>query len=142
MTERITNYIPHRVPMIMVDELVEVSEAKAVSHFLVREENIFVSDGKFQESGLIENMAQTAAAQAGYFQKKNSRPVLIGYLASVKSFNLFFLPAVNSNLTTSIEVTNQVGDITLLKGEVHLDDHLICSCELRIFVQQNTEANS
>lgn len=139
--EVITNYIPHRPPMVLVDELVEVSEQKATSKFFVNEENAFVVEGKFQEAGLIENIAQTAAAQAGYIQKKNSLPVLIGYLASVKSWNLFFLPSVNSTLTTCVKVINQVGDITLLSGEVHSKDHLVCSCELRIFVQQKKETN-
>lgn len=128
--------------MVLVDELNEANESKAVSKFFVREENVFVAGGKFQEAGLIENIAQTAAAQAGYIQKKNDRPVLIGYLASVKSWNLFFMPGVNSILTTNVQVINQVGDITLLKGEVHSNDQLVCSCELRIFVQQNTKATS
>ena len=139
--EEIANYIPHRPPMVMIDELIEASESKAVSKFFISTENIFVADGKFQEPGLIENIAQTAAAQAGYIQKKNNLPVLIGYLASVKSLNLFFMPNVNSTLTTSVTVINQVGDITLLNGEVHSNDQLVCSCELRIFVQQKKEAN-
>ena len=54
--------IPQKPPMVMVDKLIFAEEKKVVTSFLIRRDNIFCSDGVFTEAGLIENMAQTAAA--------------------------------------------------------------------------------
>ena len=50
-----------------------------------------VDSGYFTEGGLMENMAQTAAARAGYLAKAENKPVSGGYIGAVKDFEVFFL---------------------------------------------------
>ncbi len=134
----IENYIPQRKPMVMVDTLVFASDEKAVTRFHVREDNLFLTDeGYFNESGLIENIAQTAAAMVGYQCMRKEIPVPIGYIAAIKNWQLNSTPLVNSTIQTQVEVTNQVMDFTLVEGRVEQDGKLLCRCEMRILLAKS-----
>ena len=132
--EDIIKYIPQREPMVMVHNIVEADEDCATTQLEVLSENIFVEGGLFREPGLIENIAQTAAAQMGYAFKSRGMPVPIGYIASVKDLSVFNLPPVGALLTTSTRVTANVMNVTLVEGVVRYNDLIVCSCEMRIFV--------
>jgi predicted hotdog family 3-hydroxylacyl-ACP dehydratase len=62
----ITNYIPQREPIVMIHNLVEVSDEHAVTQLTIEPDNVFVTEGYFAEPGLVENIAQTAAVHVGY----------------------------------------------------------------------------
>jgi len=134
--EDLTRYIPQREPMMMIDRLVEADDDHAVTRFRILPDNVFVAEGKFREPGLIENIAQTAAAQAGYLFIKNSLPVPIGYIAKINNLAIAELPLVGSEINTTIRITNNVLDITIISGEVIWHDRLICQCEMSIFVKK------
>ncbi len=130
----ITNYIPQRDPFISVHDVLEATDEFAETQFEVLPESIFVTNGLFREPGLLENIAQTAAAQMGFVCKKKGVPLPLGYIASIKNLNVFSLPSVGSMLTTSIQVTNHVLNVILLEGVVRLKGAIVCQCEMRIFV--------
>ncbi len=52
----------------------------------------------------MENIAQTAAARAGYSPKENHRQPAIGYIGSVKDLFIYALPEINENIETEITV--------------------------------------
>ncbi|HEY0656460.1 MAG TPA: 3-hydroxyacyl-ACP dehydratase [Chryseosolibacter sp.] len=132
----ITDFIPQRHPIVMVDDLVEASETHSVTQLEIRNDNIFVDAGTLAEPGLVENIAQTAAAQVGYQCFLKQIPVPLGYIAAVKSLSITKLPAVNSRITTSIRIVNQVMDVTLAEGIVKDGEgEECCRCEMRIFVK-------
>ena len=56
----------------------------------------------FTEPGLLENIAQTAAARAGYEAKKENEPVRVGYIGAVKNFEVFDLPGLHDMIETEI----------------------------------------
>lgn len=58
----IKHYLPHRKPMLMVDMILEMDHENVQTVFEIKADNIFVSNGNFIESGLIENAAQTCSA--------------------------------------------------------------------------------
>ncbi len=132
--ESILKYIPQRPPMVMVNSLLSASDTEAVTQLTIKPENIF-STQTFSESGLVENIAQTAAAHVGYQCAQKNIPVPIGYIAAVRNLEIKKLPKVNSVITTSIKITNQILDVTVAVGEVQCDGEICCSCEMRIFVK-------
>ena len=75
--------------MVMIDRLVSAESDSAVSSFLIKTDNIFVEDGKFTEPGLVENIAQTAAAMVGHHCALNKIPVPIGFIAAVKDLKIW-----------------------------------------------------
>lgn len=57
----VESLIPQRSPFVMVHELSEYSENHLISGFEIQENNLFVQEGQFQASGLIEHQAQSVA---------------------------------------------------------------------------------
>jgi 3-hydroxyacyl-[acyl-carrier-protein] dehydratase len=53
--------IPQKFPFVMIDKLLAFVENEITSGLTVPEQNIFVENAVFQESGLIEHMAQSVA---------------------------------------------------------------------------------
>jgi 3-hydroxyacyl-[acyl-carrier-protein] dehydratase len=133
--DNITHFIPQRRPMVMIHDLLEATETHAVSRLYIEEENIFVEHHCFTEPGLVENIAQTAAAQFGYQCALKKIAVPIGYIAAIKNLKINDLPALNSSIITTINITNQIMDITVAEGRIEADGKLICSCEMRIFAK-------
>jgi len=132
--EDILSLIPQRPPFVMIDKLLYFNETVTQTSFLITDENIFVETGEFCEAGLIENIAQTAAARAGYVARLENKPVSAGYLGAVKNFEIMDLPKINDELITEIKLENQVFDIMIISGRVYYKDKLVATCEMKIFV--------
>lgn len=80
--DNIQSLIPQRAPFVMVDALVSCEENSTRTVFKIRPDNIFLENGILAEAALIENIAQTAAARAGWISKKEEQPVAIGYISA------------------------------------------------------------
>ena len=134
----IFKYIPQRPPFVMVGELKSVFTTGIESSFVITETNLLVREGVFQESGLVENMAQTAAMFAGYNANKSNVPTPIGYIGAIKNLNIAALPSVNQTITTRIQLDNEVMNIQIVNAAVRNDaGELLAECELRIFLKQD-----
>ncbi|MEO7768761.1 MAG: 3-hydroxyacyl-ACP dehydratase [Ferruginibacter sp.] len=129
--------IPQRPPFVMVDQLTWYDEAITRSRFLVKESNILVENGRLGEAGLVENIAQTAAASAGYEAGLHNKPVRVGYIGAIKNLVIHFLPLVNDELETEIIIQNQIFDVTLIKGLIRCKKLLLAECEMKIFISKS-----
>ncbi len=134
--ENIKQYIPQREPIIMVDSITEVTELLCRTGLTITQDNIFVEKGLLQESGIIEHIAQSAAVGVGYRCKEKKEPVKLGFIAAIKDLKIVFLPKVGEQLQTTIEITNQVLNITIVQGKVLLNNESIAQCEMRIFLNE------
>ena len=132
----ITDIIPQRQPIIMIDSLLVCDQNYTETNLYIDKDNIFSKDGFFTEPGLVENIAQTAAARIGYLCKQANVDVPIGYIAAVKNLSIHLLPKVDSTIITQIKVTNQVLDITVITGTVMVDGNLAAECEMKIFAKK------
>ena len=131
--EDILLLIPQRPPFIMVDKLLSSDENSTQTAFRVNEENVLVVEGKFSEAGLMENIAQTAAARAGYIAMMENKPVAVGYIGAVKNLEIFDLPKINDELVTEVKIENQVFDVTVISGTVRRNDIVMAQCKMNIF---------
>ncbi|OKS88902.1 3-hydroxyacyl-ACP dehydratase [Mucilaginibacter polytrichastri] len=129
--------IPQKAPFVMVDQLLFADETTARCSFIIKADNPLISDGLFQESGLLENIAQTAAAHAGYRAIAENKPVAAGFIGAVKDLEVFALPKTGDELLTEITVEDQVFEVTVISGKVWCNDQMLASCEMKIFVQHD-----
>jgi predicted hotdog family 3-hydroxylacyl-ACP dehydratase len=130
----ITELLPQRKPMIMVSNLLKCEEKLYITSFKIKEDNIFVKDGLMRESGLIENIAQSAAAGAGYSCMISNKKVPIGYIGAIKNLEIRSLPEVNSEITTHVIIEYEVMNATLIKGIVYYKEIPIAECDMKIFL--------
>ncbi|MDE1192014.1 MAG: 3-hydroxyacyl-ACP dehydratase [Arachidicoccus sp.] len=141
-SENILSLIPQRPPFVMIDELLYADEMLVSTAFQIKAENILVENGKFSESGIVENIAQTAAAHAGSFSKSKNENVALGYIVAIKNLQIFSLPNINDKLLTEVKIVNQIFDVTIIEGKVFCDNKLIAQCEMKIFVPSNNSDNN
>ncbi|MCX6268086.1 MAG: 3-hydroxyacyl-ACP dehydratase [Bacteroidetes bacterium] len=129
--------IPQKPPMVMVDRLIEIVDKTTVTAFLIREDNVFCEHGEFREPGLIENMAQTAAAGVGAKPGNSAGQAPLGFIGGIRNLIITGFPKVGQEIITRVTVMHEVFDATIVQGEVFLDDKLIAGCELKIFLIKN-----
>jgi predicted hotdog family 3-hydroxylacyl-ACP dehydratase len=134
--EDIQSLIPQRPPFVMIDKLLAFSETTTKTGFSIKADNIFVQDGVLKEPGLVENIAQTAAARAGYVSHTENKPVLVGYIGAVNNLQVFNLPKTGSQLITEIIIENQIFDVTLISGKITCNGQPVAQCKMKIFISQ------
>jgi predicted hotdog family 3-hydroxylacyl-ACP dehydratase len=133
-TDSITAYIPQRTPIVMIDGLLEVKDNITRTGLQIAADNIFVEDGALQAPGLLENMAQTAAATVGYVAKQQNTPVPIGFIGAVKNFEVFEFPPAGAFIETTTTIQGQVFNATQVTAQVALNGKVMAQCELSIFI--------
>ena len=134
--DNIQTLIPQRPPFVMIDKLLSFSENTTTTGFSIKEDNIFVENSLFKEPGLIENIAQTAAARAGYVSQTENKPVLVGYIGAISSLQVLLLPKTGDELITEITIENQIFDVTLISGKITCNGQPVAQCKMKIFISQ------
>lgn len=129
----IADILPQKPPMVMIGRLISAEEDRVLTSTIIRDDNLFCIDHRFREAGLIENMAQTAAAGAGYRAKLENREPPPGFIGGIKELKIFSLPFAGEEIYTEIRVEHRIFDATVVKGSIYKNDHLIASCEMKIF---------
>ncbi|TRZ73379.1 MAG: 3-hydroxyacyl-ACP dehydratase [Bacteroidetes bacterium] len=119
----------------MVDGIIEAGDKTTVTSFLIRDDNIFVENGLFREPGLIENIAQSAAA--GIAAKPDDAPgePKLGFIGAIRELKIFRLPEAGDEIITAVTVTHEIFNATVVKGSISLHDERLAECELRIFLE-------
>lgn len=100
----IAQLVPHRDPMILLDEMLDWSQGRSRCALRVREGARFVEGGVLSAPFLIEHMAQAVAVCLGYEAFRGGRGVSVGMIVSCRTF-------------------------TALAGEVRVGDDLVVSAE-------------
>lgn len=138
----ITQLLPQCPPMIMIDRLIYYDPLVVKTEFTIRQDHIFCNNGRLEEAGLIENIAQTCAARTGYEVKKQLRgdgTIKIGYIGMIKQMEIFRNPLVGERLETTVEIVEDVFSTTLVATKVEIGEEQIATCEMKIFL---TDTNS
>lgn len=135
--DKIQELIPQRPPFVMIDELVSTDEVKTVSRLTVSNSNIFCREGKFLEAGMVENIAQTAAARAGYVSVSQNRKPPVGFIGAVKNLQVHFNPKEGDVLNTEMSVINQIMDVAIIYGKVFCNGKIAAECEMKIFEKKD-----
>ena len=132
----IKSLIPQREPIIMIDEIISHSDETTRTSLTIKEPNIFVEENIFQSSGLIEHIAQSSAATMGIQVIQEGERPLLGYIASIKNMMINRLPKVGETILTEIIITNKINNIIVVKGESKVDNTMLASCELKVFIEK------
>ena len=129
--------LPQQEPFVMVGSLISFDEVKTVTETTIAADNIFVDDGRFSASGLIENVAQTCAARIGFVNKFIlGNGITIGVIGAVRKLVINALPAAGQTITTTVEIVSEVFGMTLAKATVTCEGEELLSTEIKISVRE------
>lgn len=141
----ISNFLPHRDPMLMVTSVLEIDDDSLSTQFHISEDCVFLKDGKLSETGLIENAAQAASGVVGqsFFEKddlEGKGNKLVGYISAVKKVEIFELPKVGETIVTKAKLLSRfdTGAVTMcsLQTETFLDKKLIVSSTMNFLIHE------
>lgn len=136
----IQQLIPQQPPFVLVDQLIEYESDRIVSGFRVPSVHVLVDRaGMLSEAGIIEHFAQTIALHQGYDHFLRNEQPPIGYIGSIKDFEIFERPAIGDELQTSIHILQRLFGVTLVRGEVKRKGQVIATGEMRTVIPKTGE---
>lgn len=128
--------LPQQEPFVMVGCLTHVDQVRTVSETLIRQDNIFVDDGRFSASGLVENIAQTCAARIGFVNKYiYRRDIQVGVIGAVKNLEVLARPKAGATITTTVDVIQEIFGMTLASATVTCGDETLVRTQIKIAVR-------
>lgn len=128
----IKELIPQRPPFVMIDKMLSFDKNVTETQLEIRADNIFCKDGRLMAEGLMENIAQTCAARIGYVNLSKNEAVKIGVIGSVNNYEVFRLPKVGEVIITSVEVIEELLQITLVNAVVKCGDETLAQATMKI----------
>ena len=135
----IKTLIPQGPPFIMVDRLLFSDGPTTRTSFRVAADNPLTTNSRFSVAGLIENMAQTAAAGAGYAAyaaggEGSDGPVRSGVIVAINNLEIVRLPELGEELFTEVTVTARVADIVVISGRITCGQSIVATGEMKILI--------
>lgn len=128
--------IPQKNPFVLISTIEEIEGNKCTTTFLVEENHVMVNNNTLTEGGLIENIAQTCAAKAGYESVLEGKPIPLGFIGDVRNFACKSLPKTGSIISTIIEVEHKVFNIFIISGVVYENGNEIACCKMKVFEEE------
>lgn len=133
---RIESLIPHRRPMLLIDEAESISGSYSSSRIHISESSSFFVTGKGVPSWIgVEYMGQTAAMIAGYQLEQGQVEPHVGLLLGTRKYSAtqaWFEPG--TTLTVSCEELAVVGQgLATFHCEIKNGEQLLASAKLSVF---------
>jgi predicted hotdog family 3-hydroxylacyl-ACP dehydratase len=141
---RIKALIPHREPMLLIDEVLELNGQGSSSLIRISEASSFYIKGKGVPSWIgVEYMGQTAAMIAGYQLEQGQVEPHVGLLLGTRKYNstcAWFIPG--SILHVSCQELAVVGQgLATFHCEIKMREQVLASAKLSVFrkpIETNT----
>lgn len=128
--------IPQREPFVLVDEIMEISETRTLTRFSFNESHMLCRNGFLIEAGIVENIAQSAAAGAGYHLVSQGQEIPIGFIGSVDKLKINFLPKVADVIETEINIEHRVMNVTVVSCTSKVGGSVAATCKMKIFIAE------
>lgn len=131
----ILDLIPQRPPILMVDHFDGLTvDGVSLTTYRVPSEGLFVTEGFLTPSGVIEHMAQSAAARIGWLATQQGGSVAIGYIGAIGRFHYHQKPHCGQQITTTIRVVQELFSLSLVQATSRVGDTVVAEGELKIFL--------
>ena len=126
--EEILNLLPHREPMLLIDELSEIKKLSSATALVKVRKNSFFVQGHFPENPvmpgvlIVESFGQAAAALTAHGLDKSTYENKLVFLMGVEKAR-FRSPVIpDCELILKIEAIRSHGRVWKYKGEAFVDD--------------------
>ena len=125
--KQIENLLPHREPMLLIDELINIKKLHSATAIVHVKKNAFFVDGHFPNNPvmpgvlIVEAFGQAAAALTAHGIDKKEYENKLVFLMSIEKAR-FRNPVIpNCKLELNIEAVRSHGKVWKYKGEAFVD---------------------
>ncbi len=127
--------IPHRLPMRLVEQLLEIDGKNGVVAAKISADCPLVdASGKLEDIALVELIAQGYATLKGYLDRLQQEPVRQGFLVGIKKQHWFESVQSGEQLLIKIRTLAEFGDFAVAEGEIWRGDVLVASGEIKVWI--------
>jgi predicted hotdog family 3-hydroxylacyl-ACP dehydratase len=78
------SYLPHKPPMLLIDEVLEVTDDRGICRTTIRPDCVFAIDGVVHPAAMIEFIAQSCAIAVGVLAARNGNPPRLGMIMACR----------------------------------------------------------
>lgn len=129
--------LPQQEPFVMIGCMTHFDMIQTITETKIQESNIFVENGLFSASGLIENIAQTCAARIGFVNKYIlKKGIQIGFIGAIKDLNIYSIPKVGDVITTVVDVQEEIFGMILAKAEITCGENILVETNMKIAIKE------
>lgn len=127
--------IPHRPPMVLIDEVTEYGAERIRARRVVRAGEPFVGPDGLEDAALLEVIAQTiAAGDAMYAQSKGGR-VVRGYLTGLTGVTLQGRAAVGEQVEVTGDCLKRMDGMGLFDAVARAGGRLLARGRFKLYVE-------
>jgi predicted hotdog family 3-hydroxylacyl-ACP dehydratase len=128
----IEDYIPHREPIRIISEVIEMKEESAIAGAVVNSNWPLYEVNAVNSLVLIEAIAQTAALVEGYKKKKQGKAGVKGWLVGIKSaeFKQATIP-VDTRLIIAVKSLYSFDNYGVIEGTVKSGEDVLAVAVLQ-----------
>lgn len=143
--QSIEQLIPHRKPILCVDEVILVDALISMTSYIIKSDSIFVTGNSFSELGLLENSAQTSFVFLNFFLNESNDKLLdektnsVGFISHISGMQIHFLPQLGDKLITTTETelvfNSENLKICNVKAQTIVNEKIAFEAEMKMILQ-------
>ena len=134
--EGIEKLIPQRAPVMMVGALLSYSDEGAETSYVVDDDSWYCVNGHIDEQGIMEHVAQSAAAWGGYAGYLRGEEPKLGYVEEFSKFEILSMPGAGKEIRTRIHSLGTAAGVTLMESETVCGEDVVARGRLKIFIEK------
>lgn len=128
-------FIPHRLPMRLVDTLVSFEDASGVIEARPTAGSVLVdADGFLDAAALVELLAQGYAVIKGYADVQQGEEISKGYLVGIRKLHISGRARRGDRLIIQIRTIGSFEGFAVAEGEVVRDDEIIANGSIKLWI--------
>ena len=127
--------IPHRLPMRLIDCLLEIDgNSGVVEARIVADCPLVSADGRLENAAQIELLAQAYAAVRGYIDRLKGGAVRHGFLVGIKNFASLRPLSVGDQLRIQVRTLAELDEFLVTEGEIWRGTEMVSQGEFKLWV--------
>ena len=134
---RLLKKLPHKFPMLMLDEVLEADDKMALTRSIIKTSNPFIKkDNTMSEFAFIELMAQTVAVQVGFvYDSSDQKAPSMGFLLGLKPFECHSQLSLNDEVVVTAFLEHSFDNLKIFRCTVKKEEKVIAMGVLKIYEQ-------
>lgn len=132
----ITDLLPHRPPMVLLDEILSFEGSTARCKLTIRQDAPLLEDGRVRAVAALEYMAQCAGICTMLRARERGGGPLRGYLVGARELRLETDAfSLGDELVVEISLTWEGAEIAVFQGLVTREGELLAQATLSVYRQ-------
>lgn len=134
MSQEFRKLIPHRPPMVLVDDVPIWGPEHIEALRTVREGQPFVENGEPSDAALIECIAQTIAAGDAQHAREKGGRVVKGFLTGLTNLKFYSRAKVGETITLMADCQKRMDGMGLFKAVAKVGERVLAEGTFKLYV--------